>query len=1149
MRLSRLRLERYGAFEAADIRFDPAPGRITLLIAPNGAGKSILRQAFHDLLFDIPMQSGMKFRYEFKGMALYAEAVDAEGVPFSFGWVRGAKPQRVTSDEARFAALRRGVTPRQIEQLFALDTAGLRKGGTDLEGGTSLAGALLAGTGELAPAKVVRARIDQRRQANWGQGKSKPPLNAAAATLAQAGRVRRGAEQRPEARERAEQAHAAKVDAHTAARARDQGARADLRRLNRIKLTRPHLHALADAERWLANNPDAPMLPAGLDQALADARGEFAKAEVRLKSAADALARTAENNADIPQDEAAAQHAERLSALPGQLGEAENKAADLRDRSRDLTAMHEEIGAALRDIGTAIPIEQAATVIPTTSLLTETRAAIAAATGLATAAGLAQERVEQAAQAQADAARAPEPAASLPDGLLGLTAEIRADGDPRKHADEAAAAARVAGNSVVSALATIPHWSGSAAAMRSLSVLGEPGFERLDAAHQAAIRRVDDAAKAADAIAGQRATAWQKLQALRAEPLPDTAAVAAARALRDNGLGLVLRHAFATAPGTGEDHAYAGDAPVAEVFVRHIRAADDVADRRYADVQRVEAAEALALMHAELEVPDGAAVDALAEATGHVDRARQAWTDACAPLGAGPSATLTEIRATLAARTRLIDAMQAAETAEGAQHALHTRHVDWSTRLAAALELPPAPLSGLLHQADARYAAAQAGKTATATRVAQRAAAQAEADKAGKALTKALSNQAKWEENWERLLARLGRPPKESAVATAAILDALTKLDRQTREAASLAKRLGDMKEDLDRFAQTVAELARALGEAPGPTHPATARHLINRAEQARANASARQQTERSLAEATAAEQQARTLLDEARASLAATIAACGAATAEGATQRLTAARDRAAAAARRDQAMAALLLHGGGVLVAGLQADAEAIDPADEPARVKFAEDATTDATAAAEALAIEAKEMMQVLDRDAGATTAVDARADYEAAAAHFADRLDEQLVLIVASTMLGRAVHNVEEGLGDTSLTRVSQAFATVTAGAYTLETHDESGTDELRAVERGYPKERKSLGELSEGTRDQLYLALRMVALQDHCRGAMPLPFIADDILQTFDDRRARATLMALGGLSQSLQVIVLTHHDHLGQIAAELGEACVQVVRL
>ncbi len=145
MRLNRLRLRNYGCFADLDLQLASEPGRITLITAPNGAGKSILRQAFHDLLFDIPMQSPMKFRHGYAGMALQADAETANGTRFSFGWERGGKPQRVTSDSARFAALRSGVTPQQLESLFALDTTRLRKGGTDLKGGATLSEALLAG--------------------------------------------------------------------------------------------------------------------------------------------------------------------------------------------------------------------------------------------------------------------------------------------------------------------------------------------------------------------------------------------------------------------------------------------------------------------------------------------------------------------------------------------------------------------------------------------------------------------------------------------------------------------------------------------------------------------------------------------------------------------------------------------------------------------------------------------------------------------------------------------------------------------------------------------------------------------------------------------------------------------------------------------
>ena len=51
-------------------------------------------------------------------------------------------------------------------------------------------------------------------------------------------------------------------------------------------------------------------------------------------------------------------------------------------------------------------------------------------------------------------------------------------------------------------------------------------------------------------------------------------------------------------------------------------------------------------------------------------------------------------------------------------------------------------------------------------------------------------------------------------------------------------------------------------------------------------------------------------------------------------------------------------------------------------------------------------------------------------------------------------------------------------------------------------------------LSDGARDQLYLALRAAAIEAHAARAEPLPFIADDLLVHFDDARAAAALDVL-----------------------------------
>ena len=63
MRLGTLTLERYGPFETLHLPFDPAPGRLNLIVAPNGYGKSVIRTAISDLLFGIHARTPMDFRF------------------------------------------------------------------------------------------------------------------------------------------------------------------------------------------------------------------------------------------------------------------------------------------------------------------------------------------------------------------------------------------------------------------------------------------------------------------------------------------------------------------------------------------------------------------------------------------------------------------------------------------------------------------------------------------------------------------------------------------------------------------------------------------------------------------------------------------------------------------------------------------------------------------------------------------------------------------------------------------------------------------------------------------------------------------------------------------------------------------------------
>ena len=117
----------------------------------------------------------------------------------------------------------------------------------------------------------------------------------------------------------------------------------------------------------------------------------------------------------------------------------------------------------------------------------------------------------------------------------------------------------------------------------------------------------------------------------------------------------------------------------------------------------------------------------------------------------------------------------------------------------------------------------------------------------------------------------------------------------------------------------------------------------------------------------------------------------------------------------------------------------------------------------------------------------------------------------------------------------MTRASEAFKTISRDAYKgLTTQPDKDSEVLVAI--GANDSSKIASELSKGTRFQLYLALRVAGYQEFAQSRQPVPFIADDIMETFDDFRAEEAFKLLAEMAGVGQVIYLTHHRHLCDIA-------------
>lgn len=124
----------------------------------------------------------------------------------------------------------------------------------------------------------------------------------------------------------------------------------------------------------------------------------------------------------------------------------------------------------------------------------------------------------------------------------------------------------------------------------------------------------------------------------------------------------------------------------------------------------------------------------------------------------------------------------------------------------------------------------------------------------------------------------------------------------------------------------------------------------------------------------------------------------------------------------------------------------------------------------------------------------------------------------------------------------LANASNAFATISRGAYSKLTTAPDGANEALVGIVANDGGSRAAKEMSKGTRFQLYLALRVAGYQEYASSRQPpsgVPFVADDIMETFDDGRAEEALGLMARMAEIGQVIYLTHHEHLCAIAKKV----------
>ncbi len=165
-----------------------------------------------------------------------------------------------------------------------------------------------------------------------------------------------------------------------------------------------------------------------------------------------------------------------------------------------------------------------------------------------------------------------------------------------------------------------------------------------------------------------------------------------------------------------------------------------------------------------------------------------------------------------------------------------------------------------------------------------------------------------------------------------------------------------------------------------------------------------------------------------------------------------------------------------------------------------------------------------------------AVQVAEDVEAELGQARILLRRYVELRLSLTVLAREIERHRQKHQDPLLARASQLFNRLTIGRYSglCAELDERDEPVLCAVNKAGKSVR--LAGLSDGTRDQLYLALRVASIERFCSQSTVLPLLLDDAFIHFDDARAEVALSVLGELCDKTQVLFFTHHARMIELA-------------
>jgi uncharacterized protein YhaN len=1165
VKLLELHLLAYGPF--TDRHLDLSAGRegLHLVFGANEAGKSSALRALRALLYGVPERTQDDFRHGKTELRVGGLFRGADGSDLHCYRRKGRKNTLLDANgdpiaEDRLARLLGGVTEPLFERLFGIDHEALVSGGQALLVERGREAEALFGTGLGSTAvHTLLGSLEQEAQSLFAPRASKPLVNAGLSRLSEIERQQRevslSARHWDEARKAVDKAmeRLNEIDA--------QLAEAEKRRstLERIRRSLPGLARRGHIREQLAHLGNVPILEDDFGL-----RREEALSKRRL--AAEGRAKAMVRLEGLRQDADGLEVLEELLAEADAIDELRDRLGSYRKAARDRPALVARratlVEQARQQFAEIRPDLSFAEVESLRPLLGRRRRATELGgrqEALESAVGKARESREGAAEKletkRDELGRLPPPVPY--EGLQQAVDEARRTGEVDRSIEEANAEFVRHEEACQRDLQTLGLWTGTLADLIRAPLPGEETLRRFADTFQAMEeekRGLEDLIS--EARKEQRRTEESLLALRLAGEVPTETELQNVRERRDWGWRLLRRQWIEGEDVTLESQSYAAGRALPDLFEEEIAGADEIADRLRRESQRVhEQAAAQAKLEAcrQRNADAEAALQPVAQRRLDLD---ESWKDVWKAMDISPLPP-REMSAWIEKASRLREKAVRGDELRGRGDALQRIRETQRRSLSSALAACGQPQPQTVEQSELRPLLDH-GESCLRfiERTARRRAALeeniAELEDSQRQLedevARAEEELASWSSEWARLMREVGYREKATPGEVSDYLQAISDGLKLVHEARQLQLRIDGIDQEIEGFERDVNALllrlapslaGRPVGEAilQLDSHLTAQREAKSRLDELHKQA---RQAEGELREADAVISASDDVLGE----------LCRQAGCNSADQLQTVEQrflEHRQLGEQLREVETELVEGGDGLSVEALETEAaeverdsvlaeltalyQRIDQELRPKREELFE----------QKLSAE-REFQSMAGTDEASALAEQAQQTLSELRGH----AENYVRLRLAARVLRDEIEGFRRKHRDPILTRASVYFRNLTCGSLTAVETDFDESDRPVLVGVRPNGERLRVEAMSTGTRDQLYLALRLATLDHYAESSEPLPLIVDDILIQFDDERSRATLAALADFSAKTQVILFTHHQRVVEEARGLDQATDRV---